>query len=748
MEDKGFTFIKHEKPFRYEEDGLTVTRGTAWSGPGCHIGCGVLLYTDKDGKFVKCEGDPENPFNEGRLCVRCLALEGAVNHKDRLKYPMKRAKEDRGKDCFERITWEEAFDLITTKFNGYKEEFGPESVTFWQGTGRDVPTWITRLCWSFGSPNWVYPVSGSSCYVPRVAACFATTGAFWVGDYSQVLPKRYDDPQWELPETIVLWGNNSIVSNADGMFGHWVVDCMKRGSKLITVDPRRTWLANKSEHFLQLRPGTDAALAMAMLDVIIKEDLYDHDFVDRWCYGFNELAERVAQYPPEKAEQITWVPADKIREAARFLAKSKNAIMQWGLAVDMTKEALPATHAISALFEITGNVEIPGGMIVPTSIQYSAGGWGREFLSDEVAEKRIGLEKYGLLRSGFQLVSPDELFNTLETEKPYPLKAAWLQQSNFIACPSPDVQRTLRLAKKLDFIVSIDLFMTPTIMALADVVLPCSSFVERDGIRIGDGAQRGEVINKVAQIGECKSDMEINLELGKRLNPEAWPWENVQDMFTELLQNTGCSFSELQELAPAYPPFEYHRHEKGLLRPDGKPGFNTPTGRIELWSNFYNNIGLDPLPYFEEPVPGPVSTPDLFEEYPLILTTGARRWSYFHSEHRQVKRLRAMHPDPTIEIHTEDCKKYGVHEGEWVWVENQRGRCKCRVMETNIALPGIASADHGWWYPEAPAEEKDGLFGLFDVAVNQLFPWEPGRSGFGTNYKSSICKVYPVKEGE
>ena len=221
---------------------------------------------------------------------------------------------------------------------------------------------------------------------------------------------------------------------------------MKRGSKLIVVDPRRTWLANKSEHFLQLRPGTDAALAMAMLDVIIKEDLYDHDFVDRWCYGFNELAERVAQYPPEKAEQITWVPADKIREAARFLAKSKNAIMQWGLAVDMTKEALPATHAISALFEITGNVEIPGGMIVPTSIQYSAGGWGREFLSDEVAEKRIGLEKYGLLRSGFQLVSPDELFNTLETGEPYVLKAAWLQQSNFIACPSPDVQRTLRLA--------------------------------------------------------------------------------------------------------------------------------------------------------------------------------------------------------------------------------------------------------------------------------------------------------------
>lgn len=145
MEDKGFELVAHEKPWHYEEDGLKVTRGSAWTGPGCHIGCGVLLYTDENDKLVKVEGDPESPFNEGRLCPRCLALPECTNHDDRLKYPMKRAREDRGKNRWERISWDEAFDTIATKFIDIREEFGPECVAFYQGTGRDIAAWITRL---------------------------------------------------------------------------------------------------------------------------------------------------------------------------------------------------------------------------------------------------------------------------------------------------------------------------------------------------------------------------------------------------------------------------------------------------------------------------------------------------------------------------------------------------------------------------------------------------------------------------
>ena len=234
---------------------------------------------------------------------------------------------------------------------------------------------------------------------------------------------------------------------------------------------------------------------------------------------------------------------------------------------------------------------------------------------------------------------------------PYEIHGAHFQTTNGIACMGAAPRRVYNAFNKCDFIMSVDLFMTPTIMALADLVMPAATFPERNGIRVGDGPQRGEIINKVTQIGECKSDMEINLELGKRLNPEAWPWETVEEMLSELLKPTGYTFEELREDAPVYLPVEYYKYKTGKMRKDGQPGFQTATGRIELWSTFYNAAELDPLPYFEEPEPGPTSTPELFEKYPLVLTTGARRWSYFHSEHRQVERLRKMHPDPTVQVH-------------------------------------------------------------------------------------------------
>jgi anaerobic selenocysteine-containing dehydrogenase len=745
MKDKGYTLVPHEKPFTYEEDGLTVTRGSAWSGPGCHLGCGVLLYTDEGGTLVKVEGDPENPYNQGRLCVRCLALPEVTNHEDRLMYPMKRARENRGKNKWERISWDEAFDLVETRFNEIKEQFGAETIMFSQGTGRDIAAYITRLAWSFGSPNYCPVLSGLACYAPRVAGSIATTGAFWVADCSQQFPERYDNPLYSIPETVFVWGNYALTSSSDGFFGHWLIDIMKRGSKVVMIDPKVTWLSNKSVLHLRVRPGTDAALALGMLNVIIQEDLYDHAFVDKWCYGFEELVKRAEEYPVEEMAKVTWVPVEKIREAARLLAASKPATLQWGVAVDMTKEALPAGQSIMALFQITGNIDVPGGLIAPPEILNYAGGWGQELISEEQKEKRIGLSQYSLLRFGFQSAQPDTMVATLESDKPYKMHAAWIQTSNVISCMGADPKRLYNALNRLDFIVCVELFMTPTVMALADVVLPAATYPERYGIRVGDGAQRGEVINKVTQIGECKSDMEINLELGRRFNPEGWPWKDVQEMYTYMLRDTGMTFEELQQNAPAYMPFEYRRYESGKLRADGQPGFNTSTGRIELWSTFYSNAGLDPLPYFEEPSPGPGATPELLDEYPLVLTTGARNWSLFHSEHRQIARLRAMHPDPTILVHPDSLARFGLKDGDWVWIENIRGRAKMRAKATKVLDPRICASDHGWWLPEGDPEK---FFDVFDLNINNLVPFSPGKSGFGSNYKTTLCKLYKVEEGE
>ena len=321
---------------------------------------------------------------------------------------------------------------------------------------------------------------------------------------------------------------------------------------------------------------------------------------DRWCYGFDALAERVQEYPVDKVAEITWIPAEKIVAAAHLLAESKPATLQWGLAIDMTREAIPAGQAIAALFQITGNIDCPGGLVPPAEIMAYSGGWGRDLLPEEQEPKRLGLDRYRLLQMGFKQSSPDVLIETLETGEPYEIHGAHFQTTNGIACMGAAPRRVYNAFNKCDFIMSVDLFMTPTIMALADLVMPAATFPERNGIRVGDGPQRGEIINKVTQIGECKSDMEINLELGKRLNPEAWPWNTVEEMLSELLKPTGYTFEELREDAPVYLPVEYYKYKTGKMRKDGQPGFQTATGRIELWSTFYNAAELDPLPYFED----------------------------------------------------------------------------------------------------------------------------------------------------
>jgi anaerobic selenocysteine-containing dehydrogenase len=741
--------LGRNRPLQWEEDGYTVTRSASHSGPGCHNGCDVLLYTDKNGKLVKVEGDPQAPFNQGRLCSRCLALPEVVNHPDRLQYPMKRVGE-RGENKWQRITWDEAYDGIIAGLNTIKEKYGPESVIFAQGTGRDITPYISRLAWTYGSPNPTYLLSGSACYLPRIAACYNTTGSFWVADCSQTWPDRYDNSQYKAPETMVLWGNNPIVANADGFFGHWVVDLMRRGTQLIVVDPRMTFLASKAALWLPIRPGTDAALALGMLNIIIQEELYDKEFVDKWTYGFDKLAERVAQYPVEKVAEITWLPKEKIIAAARMFAQSKHATVQWGLALDMTKEAIPATMAIIDLVAICGNLDVPGGWIPPYFVVNMGFGWGNELISKEMHAKRLGVAEYPLTGRGFNLSQPDVTVKAMVTGKPYPVKGAWLQTTNVLACTTSDPKYMLKGLLNCDLVVVVDLFMTPTAVAAADYVLPAATYPERDGIRSCDNPQYGATINKVTQIGEVKSDMQINLELGKRLNPEAWPWDNVQDMFTSLIQNShvaGYDFKQLRQDTPVYKAYSYKKYEAGGLRFDGQPGFNTPTGRVELYSLSFEECGLDPLPYFEEPTYSPNSAPEYVKEYPIVLTTGARDWASFHSEHRQVGRLRALKPRPIFEIHPDTAAKYGIREGDMVWIENHLGRAKRKAKLTTIIDPRVINTDHGWWFPEEEGAQPH-LFGVWETNINQLMEFVPGRSGFGSNFKGLMCKIYKVKEGE
>ncbi len=734
---------------QWQEGEYTVTRTCQWTAPGCHDGCQVLYYT-KGNKLVKVEGDPDSQYNFGRLCMRCLSLPELTNEPNRVKWPMKRAGE-RGENKWERITWDEAYDIIEGKVREIWKDYGPESIVTAIGTGRNTWSIVPKLTYhGFKSPNFsMGMLAGDSCYLPRAAAMGTMLGDFFIIDASQMDERRYDNPDWKLPEVVMIWGNNPIVSNGDGFLGHWIVDMMKRGTKLIVVDPYLTWLASKADIWLQLRPGTDAALGLAMLDTIIKEELYDKEFVDKWTYGFGQLSERAAEYDLEKVEEITWLPKEKIVAAARMFAKAKPASVQWGLAVDTQVAGVSVANTICALVAITGNLDVPGGqhLIRPAfdvkKLAHVSSDWGWSDVPEEMQQKRLGVLDYPLFKYGLAATARgDSVLETIETGRPYPIKMYWMQSTNTIACCSGESSRVYKALKKVPFNVVVDPVLTPSAVAFADIVLPAAMNVERDSLRNWWTPLRS--ISKVTQYEECKTDEEIALELGKRLNPEKFPWNNVEEMIDFALEPAGSTFKELESKVQIWPEVHYKKYEKGLLRDDKEPGFATDTGMVNLYQDIFVEWGLDPLPFHEEPPYSPVSTPELMKEYPLVLTTGRRPWEFFHSEHRQSGTMREFHPNPQITMNPETAAKYGIKEGDWVWIENLQGKVK-QVARLDPGIdPRVVHGEHAWWFPEKEAAEPT-LFGVFESNINVLTTQcTTGPTGYGAPLKNTICRIYKV----
>ncbi|MCF8075361.1 MAG: molybdopterin-dependent oxidoreductase [Desulfotignum sp.] len=808
------------------KDGVTIIKTTTWSpGPGCHGGCGVLVHV-KDNKVIKVEGDPDHPWNQGRLCSRCLSMTQYMYHPDRLKTPLKRVGK-KGEGKFVPISWDEAFDLIEEKMKKIRKDHGPESVIFHQGTGRDIGGWISMLAYAYGSPNWMFGLSGISCYTPRLMMMSITQGDFAVVDASQWHEKRYDDPEYKIPETVTIWGQNLPATCPDGFFGHWYVDLMKRGTQLLVIDPRCTWIASRAKLWLQLRPGTDAALALGFIHVILKENLWDQSFVEKWTNApflvmekaagpallreshlrsggsdenfvvhdaasgdfvvwdskdqsyeqpdttpsltgafsltladgssatvktvWTRYQENAADYTPEKVSEITWVPADKIIQGARMYAKSAPSALHWGLPIDTIPSTIPTSQAINHLWCMTGNLDIPGGNAIAryacdvVTYPYHAGG-GILSLPDEGGKKRIGMNDYGPIKDFRAWAQPDKVLEQIFSGDPYEIKGMWIQTANPIACTGMEPGKWRDAIKKLDFTVCVDLFMTPTAM-LCDVILPAASFLEKDSLKAWWVPL--QAIKKTVDVAECKSDIEINLELSKRFMKD-FPYESVHDLFDSLLASAGMTYKDLQEKTWIMPPDghpskPYSRHEKGLLRPDGKPGFRTPSGKVELYSSWLEKWELAPMPYHEEPPYSPVSTPDLFKKYPLILCTGRRMGPFFHSEHRQIPWLREQQKEPVLEIHPDTAEKLGINNGEKVCVENWLGKITVTALTTPIIHPDVVMAEHGWWFPEKEGAEPS-LFGVWDVNVNQLIPMSnEGKGGLGAPIKSMLCRVYKAK---
>jgi anaerobic selenocysteine-containing dehydrogenase len=493
----------------------------------------------------------------------------------------------------------------------------------------------------------------------------------------------------------VLWGNNPHSSNL------WHVpriqNAINNGAKLIVIDPRRTTFAKKADIHVQPRPGTDAALALSILHTIISEGLYDSEFVQECTYGFDRFAQHVKKYTPEEVELISNVSAEDIRKTARMFAAHKPAcIIQGTNCLDQQASGFQNSRAIAILEAITGNLDVPGGCV-----RVTAGLHLRPFnIAESETSLMLGADKYPIANRVFNRIYHEsqaaDWADTILNEKPWATKAMIIAGSNAVVT-QPNSTKVQQALKKVDLLVVMDIFMTAT-AEMADIVLPACTFLERtelcDVLPAYFGPEPWAMLRKqvVQPLWESWPDGKFWLELGKEMGyNEYFPWKDLDEVMDYFLEPTGLTAKYLTEEAPwgveTAPKF-YDEYKQS--------GFNTPSGKVELYSDELEKLGYDPLPtYYENPETA-ISNPDLAKDYPLVLTTGARIPEYWHSQHRNVPALRRRVPDPTFEVHPETAKRYGVADGEWAFVETKRGSIEIKAKVTEDIAPNVISVPHGW----------------------------------------------------
>jgi anaerobic selenocysteine-containing dehydrogenase len=670
----------------------------------------------EDDQVVRITGDPESPVNRGRLCSKGANAMKYLRHPARLTHPLRRVGE-RGGGQWEAISWEEALDTTAGKLNMAKTDYGPESVIFLRGSfkGGYEGAYVARFANAFGTPN--IASMSSVCFVPRVNGSVITHGFLPVPDY------RYP------PACIMVWGANlSETRLGEGME---TLDAVEKGSKLIVVDPRTFHLSRKAEIRLPLRPGSDLALALGLIHVIIADGLYDSTFVDKWTVGFRELKGHVEQYSPDVVEKITWVPADMIKEAARLYATAKPAVLQAGNAIDHNGNNFQTARAFAILRAITGNIGLPGGEVAcsgPPVIPMGSPEFDlRDMLSNEARSKRLNVED-GFLPSIFYAL-PQSIVKSVLSGEPYRLRAAYVLGANPLLTYT-NAQEVYKAFREIDFLAVADIFMTPT-AAMADIIFPAAMFLETDGIIAPPYYPVAQVQQKVAHPGECRSDYEILSGLARKVGISCF-WESERECLDYILRPAGLTFEEFGKVGALVGKKEYRKHER--------EGFATPSKKVELYSERLKDWGFDPLPTHREIPESPLSAPGLAAEYPLVLTSWKTE-EFRHSGERQIEALRKLHPEPVVWVHPDTAAQLGIDESDLVYIETKRGRIKQRAHLTSDIDRRVVGVDYGWWFPEKGSE---GLYGWAEGNVNILTddarPW--GREMGTPSLRGFLCKIY------
>ena len=634
----------------------------------CLTNCGINVHV-KEGKIIKVERMEEHPIKmpSTKICVKPEGMIEWVYSKERVLSPLKKVNGQ-----FEEISWDEAFSFIADELSRIKQEYGARALLFHLGTpfiASQTEKVARRFSDFFGTPN--FTTGSTYCFYARAMVYSLTLGTSVTASLKGT-------------NCIIVWGTNPPETTP--LQGVGIREMKKGGAKLIVIDPRRTPLAKEADIHAQIRPGSDCALALGLLHVIINEKLYDEDFVKNWTVGFDKLVKHVQVYTPQRVEELTWVPAEMIVNIAHLYSTSGPAAISPGIALEHCTNGIQTLRAIAILIAITGNFDVEGGNSYVSRLKQT---WLR---GEKVSEESIGAE-FPLFEQIVTEPTATRATEIILSEKPYPIKALIIQGSNPMLT-WPNTNKVKRAFEKLDLLVVIDVMMTDT-AKVADIVLPVCTFLEREDLRDGyrqAGLPLFGVTNRVIEpLGNSIEDWKIWAELAKRMGyGEYFPWQDTDELFRYLLEPSGYSLEQLKEKP------EGIFHSKKEFQRYLESGFNTPSGKVEIYSETMERHGYDPLPTFVEPMESPISKPALAKEYPLTLITGPRVNCFFHTQFHNVPPLRKFVPEPLLDINTKTAGLLGISDGDMVKVESQRGSLKLRAKTTDDIDPRVISMPHAW----------------------------------------------------
>jgi anaerobic selenocysteine-containing dehydrogenase len=710
----------------------------------CIARCGSVAVVE-DGRFLRLEPDPTHPTGQA-LCAKGRAAPELVYHPDRLTHPLRRTRPKGDSDPgWERISWDEALGLTTAAMHRIAERDGPEAVCFSMSSPSttaigDAMPFIRRLMNAFGTPNSLANID--ICGWGRAGATSYTYG----------VPSLGTSAGGAMPDIansgcVILWGYNPSFNRLTHATA--VVEALKRGMRLIVVDPRHVGLAGKADVWLRVRPGTDGALALGLANLMIQRGWYDRDFIRTWsnapmlvradtgrlltedghnlawdavagkavpyggdcanfalegeyrvgdvlCHPVFELyAQLCRRYSPEHVEATCWVPRAQIEAAARLIWHSRPVSYYAWSGHEHHANVTQTARAMSLLYALTGCFDAPGGNVLfpaPAAAPIT----GDDLPAAKRKAPTLGLAErpLGPARSGN--VTTRELYQAILEGKPYPIRGLIGFGSNMLLAHADSGHGRKALAR-LGFYAHCDMFMSPT-AEMADVVLPVASCFEREALKLGfeiSPEAQSQIQFRQAVVpppGEARSDTDIVFDLAARLGLGEQFWNgDVDAAYRQQLGPSGVTLEQLRAAPGGIRVPLLTQHRKYAER-----GFATPSGRVELYSQTFLDHGYAPLPEFEEPPIGPKARPDLAARFPLVLTC-AKPTVFCQTQHRGLPSLRRRSLHPEVDLHPTAAETRGIANGDWVSIETPEGSVRARARLNGDIDPRVVIGEHGWW---------------------------------------------------